>query len=342
MATISQRGDGQWQTKIRKQGYPSVSKTFTNKRDAESWSRKTESEIERGTWRDSSEAESTTLADALTRYQAEIVVNKKGATKEASVVRMWTDTALAKNALARIRGADLAKLRDAWLAADYAPATVVRRLAVLSHLFSMARKEWGMEGLINPVESIKKPTINNERTRRVLEDEINRVNRATGSVILPSLITIGVETAMRREEIAFLEWKHIDLKNRTAHIPNTKNGYARTVPLSSIAVGVFEKLVRNISGRVFNITPDAITRAFTRATTRAREGYEKECEERGVEPDANFLVDMIFHDLRHEATTRLADKFALHELAKITGHRDTRMLLRYYHPRAEDLAKRLA
>jgi len=51
---------------------------------------------------------------------------------------------------------------------------------------------------------------------------------------------------------------------------------------------------------------------------------------------------MIFHDLRHEATTRLADKFALHELAKITGHRDTRMLLRYYHPRAEDLAKRLA
>lgn len=342
MATISQRGDGQWQAKIRKQGYPSVSKTFTNKRDAESWARKTESEIERGTWRDSSEAESTTLADALTRYQAEIVVNKKGATKEASIVRMWTDTSLGKNALARIRGADLAKLRDAWLADGYAPATVVRRLAVLSHLFSMARKEWGMEGLINPVESIKKPAINNDRTRRVLEDEINSVNRATGSMILPSLVTIGVETAMRREEIAFLEWKYIDLKNRTAHIPNTKNGHARTVPLSSIAVGVFEKLARNINGRVFSITPDAITRAFTRAKTRARQGYEKECEARGVEPDANFLVDMIFHDLRHEATTRLADKFALHELAKITGHRDTRMLLRYYHPRAEDLAKRLA
>ncbi len=64
--------------------------------------------------------------------------------------------------------------------------------------------------------------------------------------------------------------------------------------------------------------------------------------EPGIEPDTDFLVDLHPHDLRHEATTRLADKFAMHELAKITGHRDTRMLLRYYHPSAEDLAKRLA
>lgn len=62
---------------------------------------------------------------------------------------------------------------------------------------------------------------------------------------------------------------------------------------------------------------------------------------RDVKPvDAEFLIGIRFHDLRHEATSRLAGIFQMHELAKITGHRDPRMLLRYYHPRAEGLAKK--
>ncbi|MOA58035.1 Phage integrase family protein [compost metagenome] len=54
-----------------------------------------------------------------------------------------------------------------------------------------------------------------------------------------------------------------------------------------------------------------------------------------------FLTGLRFHDLRHEATSRLAETFPLHELTRITGHQDTRMLMRYYHPRIEDLAKKL-
>ncbi len=53
------------------------------------------------------------------------------------------------------------------------------------------------------------------------------------------------------------------------------------------------------------------------------------------------MVDLHFHDLRHEATTRLAEKLEMHELMKVTGHKTTRMLARYYHPRAADLAKKL-
>ncbi len=87
---------------------------------------------------------------------------------------------------------------------------------------------------------------------------------------------------------------------------------------------------------------DEMGRYVVAPVLRARATYEKECVEQGIEPDTDFLVDLHPHDLRHEATTRLADKFAMHELAKITGHRDTRMLLRYSHPSAEDLAKRLA
>lgn len=162
---------------------------------------------------------------------------------------------------------------------------------------------------------------------------------------------------MRRGEIISLRWEHLDLKRRVAHLPATKNGSARDVPLSSRVVAVLKALkdareadrvdddseepVEN-SGQVFEIRSDAVTRAFERAVARARKIYLDECKAAKHRPDHRFLTDLRFHDLRHEATTRLASIFPMHELTKITGHKDPRMLMRYYHPRAEDLAKRLA
>jgi len=272
---------------------------------------------------------------------------------------------LALRPLASIRGADLASLRDAWLK-DYAPATVLRRLAVLSHVFSVARKEWGMESLSNPVEVVRKPVPNNARVRRVEElersvpdevaadgvrqmqgGELDRVMMASSSALLPSIILLAVETAMRRGEIVGLRWEHIDLERRVAHLPATKNGSARDVPLSTKAIAVLEaicdvsRVKEGRQGSVFEMRADAVTRAFERAVARARNRYKVECKARGVLPQDGFLVDLRFHDLRHEATSRLASIFPLHDLAKITGHKDPRMLMRYYHPRAEDLATKL-
>ncbi|QOH35213.1 phage integrase family protein [Burkholderia cepacia] len=161
---------------------------------------------------------------------------------------------------------------------------------------------------------------------------------------------------MRRGEIVALRWENVDLKRRVAHLPATKNGSARDVPLSSRAVAVLQTLKEkrdrrremsedmpvDNSGPVFTIRSDAVTRAFERAVTRAREQYVNECKSANRQPDGRFLTDLRFHDLRHEATSRLASIFPMHELTKITGHKDPRMLLRYYHPRAEDLAKRLS
>lgn len=79
----------------------------------------------------------------------------------------------------------------------------------------------------------------------------------------------------------------------------------------------------------------------TRAVTRAQRNYLADCKTNDREPVAGFLDELTFHDLRHEATSRLSEKLALHELMKVTGHKDTRMLARYYHPRAEDLARKL-
>ena len=57
-----------------------------------------------------------------------------------------------------------------------------------------------------------------------------------------------------------------------------------------------------------------------------------------LEANDKTLVDFHFHDLRHVATTRLADQLQMHALMKVTGHKSSKMVARYYHPKAEDLA----
>ncbi|MGF6815879.1 integrase [Paraburkholderia atlantica] len=380
MPTIRKRGQYQWEAQVRRRGYPAQSKTFTTKAEAEAWANMIESEMSRGLWVSRSEAEATTLYEALKRYEKDISLSKKGAAQEASVLKTCQAVDLARRPLATIRSVDLAKLRDEWLK-DYKPATVLRRLAVLSHVFNVARKEWGMESLSNPVELIRKPQPNNARTRRIAlgepaagapgvddsesargaqDGELERVVMASNSALLPAIVWLAVETAMRRGEIVSLRWEHVDLKRRVAHLPATKNGDARDVPLSPRATAVLQTLLDNRGEntavpkvaptddgigddkrRVFEIRNDAVTRAFERAVARARKSYLEECREASRRPDGKFLTDLRFHDLRHEATSRLASIFPLHELTKITGHKDPRMLMRYYHPRAEDLAKKL-
>lgn len=264
-----------------------------SKRDAVAWARKTESEIERGLWRDTTREESTTLTVAIQRYLVEVTSKKRSARSERSTMGIWLETPIARLSLARITSEDIARLRNEWLK-TLAPASVVRRMTPLAHLFVTAKKEWGMTSLVNPFDSVKKPSVSDERTRRVTDDEINRLCAASGSLSLPAFVRLAVETAMRRGELSKLVWKDVDLKNRAAHLPKTitKNGYERTVPLSSRAVKIFSELPRNISGRVFSATPGSMTQAFDRAVQRARLVYVSECEKQGAEPDADFLCNL--------------------------------------------------
>ncbi|MHB1537499.1 MAG: tyrosine-type recombinase/integrase [Solirubrobacteraceae bacterium] len=324
MATINQLPSGLYRARVRRRGQPAQSMSFRARADAEAWARRVESEQERGLWHDSSEAESTMLTECLDRYAREHVPRKRAPARERSHVNALRALHFASRAMARIRSADVAAARDAWTAAGHAPATIVRRIAVLSRVFNVARREWGMESLANPVEAVTKPHVANARERRVSEAEIEALCVATGSAELASFIRLAVETAMRRGELCALRWEHVDLHARTAHLPHTKNGHARTVPLSSGAIKVLRELPRRIDGQVFELRPDSVTQAFERAAKRA-----------GIE-------NVRIHDLRHEATSRIAEKLPnLIELAAVTGHKDLRMLKRYYHPRPTDLAKKL-
>ena len=206
--------------------------------------------------------------------------------------------------------------------------TIKHYLAVGNRLYKAAAREFGIPlPLGNPVASVRAPTVSNARERRLEAGEEARLFAALGAsrgLHLKSVVLLALETAMRRGEILALRWEHIDLKRRVAHLPETKNGSTRDVPLSTAAVAVLAALPRGIAGRVFSTSETAITEGFQRAAKRAG------------------LPDFRFHDLRHEATSRLADKLQMHELGKVTGHKSPRMLMRYYHPRAEDLAKKLS
>jgi integrase len=130
---------------------------------------------------------------------------------------------------------------------------------------------------------------------------------------------------MRQGELVSLRWEHIDLNRRTVHLPDTKNGESRTVPHSTAAVKILRTLPRSIQGEVFpGLTTEAVKRAYARAVRRAA------------------IEKLRFHDLRHEATSRLFEKgLNIMQVASITGHKDLRMLRRYTHLKAENLARKL-
>lgn len=296
------------------------------------------------------------LAEALERYLSEVSTLKKSAYQERSLTRAWNSTLLVNRNLARITPQDLQRIRDEWMQ-DRAPATVNRRMALLSHLYTVARKDWGYSWLANPVQLIRRPAVNDARDRRLFNQirlygvsaeecprsEFEWILKHTRSSCLPTVVALAVETGMRRSEIVNLTREQIDLTHGVITLQDTKNGDTRYVPLTPFARDALRKWLvgKPLRGRIFEITPGSISRAFSRARLRARKAYESLCRRYNRRPVRAYFLDLRFHDLRHEATSRLADVFPAHELAKVTGHRDTRMLQRYFHPRGRDLAQKL-
>lgn len=337
MAAIVQRGE-RWQAKVRREGFPPISKTFARKSDAEAWARAQESEMDRGAWRDRSSADALTFYALLERYLARVVPAKRGAEKEKARIKTLMSDPLSRYRLSALTPSVLIDWRERRLDAGVAGSTVNRELNIISAVLSYARKEMMIE-VENVVAAIRRPAQGKARERRLEEGEEARLLEALrparrsasgrfaggSNPLMVPLVQLALETAMRRGELLALTWEGVDLKKRVAYLETTKNGESRAVPLSSRAVAVLESLKEEgVAGRVFSLTGNAVLLSFSRATKRA-----------GIE-------GLTFHDLRHEATSRLAEKLPnLVELAAVTGHKDLRMLKRYYHPRAEDLARKL-
>jgi integrase len=336
------------------------------KEDAEKWIRATERELETSGFIDRREAEKNCLAEVLKRYQREITPSKKSAAIESIKIDViLKDQALSRLKMSAITSTAVAAWRDR-RRKQVTGDTVNREMDVISAVLNHARREWGIH-VENPMPYVKRPERARARDRRFspmeeqyLLDALSETGRQRDGTFakgarnpwLAPFVKLALETAMRRGELLALQWENVDLHRRAAFLPDTKNGDSRDVPLSSRALAVLAAIPTSSEegyddaserrGPVFPITAMALRKGFERAVERAKVKYAEDCRLSRQRPVRGFLEDVHFHDTRHEAASRLSEKLVnVLELSAVTGHKDLRMLKRYYHPRAEDLAKKL-
>ena len=139
-----------WQAKVRKKGFPSQTKVFRTKADAQACASSIEGEMVRGLWRDRSESESTALKACIERYLSEVTPHKKNGHPEELKLQQWLRRPISCRFMSAIRGWDVAEAIKDMEAEGKSGNTIRLHLAVLSHLFKVAKTEWGMEAISNP------------------------------------------------------------------------------------------------------------------------------------------------------------------------------------------------
>lgn len=326
MASFRFHGN-RWQARVRRKGYSDQTKSFLTRQDAERWARSIEVEFDRGTFIDQSAAQSTTFGEVIQRYMKEVLPSMRGAHEDSIRLNAILRRSICKSLMHALTPSKIAAYRDERLS-QVSNGTVIRELAYFSSVINHARREWNIN-IQNPVQLVKKPPSPLGRNRILsFEEEILLLKASepitNRNIYTRPFIILALETAMRRGELLSLHWSDIDLQKRTAFLSITKNGESRCVPLSTRAVQTLESLPRSIDNRVLPINFAALETNFKRATRRAK------------------ISNLRIHDLRHTATTRLAEKLSnVLELSAVTGHKQLNMLKRYYHPNPEVLALKL-
>jgi integrase len=333
VASFSKRASGKWQAQVRANG-TSLSKTFPARRDAVAWARNTEGSVERGDLPVRSDAlKATTLRDVLARYRSELVPQKQAGRNEHCMIEsvMRDDAKLCATSLDRLTARQFAEWRDVRLT-RMKPASVCRYLGIMQHALDIAMRDWELPLPSNPVRDVRRPVVRNRRERRITAQERMALLNAAANyqnAHMKPLVALALETGMRRGELLAIRWADFDPQLCVVRLRTSKNGHARTVPLSPGAVQTLETL-RSASGAtdmnacIFPLKANAVLLAWGRIVRRA------------------CIVDLHFHDCRHEAISSFFERgFSLPEVALISGHRDTRMLLRYTHLSAVNIVAKL-
>ena len=331
MATI-RKYRGKFNVQIRKKGYPFASKSFTSLTVARKWASGVETDMERHLY--VAPPDNTTLGELLKRYERQILPSHRD--NQVEGYRLKTlKRYLGALTLVQLTPKEVATYRDTRLK-EISPASLKRELTILSRVLTVASRDWGIFIPQNPVKMITLPKADKARTRRLETGEEAKLLHGSNSK-LNRVITLALETGMRRGEIRTS--KRVILTSRNGPFSYLLQRQMILEPsppfLSSQGITALTSQLRaseRQSERViplhepplFDYSPRGLSGAFLRLCRRLN------------------IDNLHFHDLRHEATSRLFEK-GLNpvEVATITGHKDTRMLMRYTHLRAEDLVGKL-
>ena len=345
MATITERMDGagakSYRVEVRLKGYPRQSATFSRKTDAKKWAQATESAIREGRHFGTVEAKRHTLAELIDRYTKDVLPTKKPKTQEPQGSQLaWWKKRIGERTLADCTPALLAEYRDILREEPIAPrtedpekagpprhrspASINRYLAVLSHAFTVAVKEYGWLDS-NPVLKVTKPKEPRGRVRFLDDDERERLLTACKASASPDLypaVILALSTGGRAQEVLGLRWPQVDFARNVATLHETKNGERRVLPLAGPAL----ELLRTRS-KVRRLDTDLVFPGRTNPTKPVdlRTPFETALKAAKIE-------DFRWHDLRHTAASYLAmDGASLAEIAEVLGHKTLAMVKRYAH-----------
>jgi integrase len=268
------------------------------------------------------------LRQLLEQYRTTITPKNKSTYTENYRVLKLQRNSISEELAQALTSERVASYRDERLR-EVSGETVRCELILLRQVFELSRKEWGLPITRNPVDDVKKPSPSKARTRRIRFSDLRAIAKAIGTFENPlfrQVIMFALATGIRRGEILRASRGHIDWKQSVLLIPIAKNGHARTIPLTTRALRILQKLRADQppSKPVFPISANAVRLSWQRLKKRAN------------------LTDLRFHDTRHEAVSRFFEAgLSMPEVALISGHRDPKMLMRYTHLNAAKIAEKL-
>lgn len=330
MAEPKKTAQGTWRVILEVRGVRD-SKTLPTRREAIEWRDRRVVELRQAATLPTGDKH--TLLQALRRYADEVTPSKRGNSKESIRLRAFERQPLPLGTpISKLTTADLAAWRDARLKIN-ARGSVLRDISLLSAVFETARREWGWIAT-NPMADLRKPQNPDHRERVIAPSEARRLLHGLGHQARPPhhvrtvaqavalCFLAALATGMRAGELCGLRWA--DVHDTHVHLPITKNGSYRDVPLSPVAVRIIQRMKGWDKELVFGLTSQTLDAMFRRYRQRAG------------------LAGFTFHDARHTAATRIAQKLHVLELCKVFGWRRMDQALTYFNAAPEELAKKLA
>lgn len=326
MAYIRKTAKG-WRAEVERKGVRK-SQTFTTKAAASAWAAREEAAIIDGT---AERWPRKTLADAIRRYELEVTPSKGAAKFErvAFGVTLREHPELCAMVLHKITTADLATWRDAMLR-RVSGSTVIRYGALLRNVWTVAAREWGWCPEPSPWRALRFPQHNPPRTAMVgwrqIRTILRRLNYVTG--VKPAskgqevayAWLIALRTGMRAGEVRIAP-ENFDPVARVVTLDKHKT--SRTVGRRKVPVSKQAARLLSLVGR-FTISGPSLDAIFRKARAQT------------------LAAGFTFNDSRATALTHLSKRVDVLALARISGHKDLRELIRTYYRESEaDIALRL-
>ncbi len=305
-----------YQVIVRRIGFKTITKSFATRSDAKKWATHMERNLDTGVSSDFHEASRVMIRDILRRYLKEHKhKHKKGWRMEEYRVGYILKDPIADVNLLSFSTKDIAEFRDRRLE-EVCPTTFNKDLSFLKVVVDVAIYDWGISIPFNPCRNVKRLRQPRPRSRRLVDDEQERLIEAcalSDNKYLKSMVQFSIETAIRQGELLKLTHKQINWNDRVMTLIDTKNGEDREVPLSEKAYLILQSQITRIDGKIFPMTKDSLKFWFKQAKRRAK------------------IKDFRWHDLRRHACSLLFEAgLSLAEVQSISGHRDPRILLTTY------------